>query len=211
MTTLFQKKISDTIILETTGVANPFNLLSGIDELGDLIDYDSIVTIVDANSYKKLVSSYIVFKDQLRSADVILLNKIDLLSKEEIEEVEEQLHIQNRCSSIIKTVNCSINPLVITNSVQENNSLNQISNQFQEAITHFRTHHDDNLSSMKKTVDKKLNRKEFEQYLKNVSKNILRVNGIVEYENSDSQFLIQYVNSFYEINELYQNKEEKIY
>ena len=206
---LFEKRVPDTIILETTGVANPFNLLSEIDELSDLIDFDSIVTVVDAKSYKKLISSYTVFKDQLRSADVILLNKIDLLSKEELEEVEKEIQIQNRCSTIIKTINCSINPLVVTNSVHENNSINQISNHFQEETTHFRTHLEDKLSSIKKTVDKKLNRNEFEDVLKNIPENILRVKDIVEFEGSTSQFVIQYVNNFYEIYELYEDKKRE--
>lgn len=202
VTTLLEKKAPDTIILETTGVANPFNLLSEIDELDDLIDFDSIVTIVDAKSYKKLICEYAVFKDQVRAADVILLNKVDLLSKEELAEVKKELHIQNRCANIIKTIRCSINPLVVTNSAQLSTSTNHISNEFNEETTHFRTHLEDDLSSIKKNVTKKLDRKVFERFLKNIPKNILRIKGIVEFEDSHSQFVIQYVNGFYEILEI---------
>ena len=209
VTTLLEKKTPDTIILETTGVANPFNLLSEIDELDDLIDFDSIVTIIDAKSYRKLISTYSVFKDQLRAADVILLNKIDLLSKEERDEVEQELHIQNRCASIIRTIQCSINPLVVTNKAQLNNSTNHISSEFNEETTTFRTHLEDNLSSIKKSVDKKLNRQIFENFLKNIPKNILRIKGIVEFENSNSQFVVQYVNGFYEISEIEEDKKRE--
>lgn len=207
--TLLEKKAPDTIILETTGVANPFNLLSEIDELDDLINFDSIITIVDAKSYGKLISAYSVFKDQLRAADVILLNKIDLLSKKELEEVEEKLHIQNRCASIIRTVKCSINPLVVTNSAQLNTSTKYISNEFNENTIHFRTHLEDNLSSIKKTIDKKLNREEFENFLQNIPNNILRIKGIVEFTDSNSQFVVQYVNYSYEISEIEENKKRE--
>ena len=209
LTTLIQKKVPDTIILETTGVANPFNLLSEIDELDDLIDFDSIITIVDAKSYKQLIQAYSVFKDQIRSADVILLNKIDLLDKKELEEIEKELHIQNRCANIIKTTQCSINPLVVTNSAQLSNNTSHISSEFNEETTHFRTHKDDNLSSIKKTLIKKLNRKIFEEFLQNIPKNILRIKGIVEFENSSSQFVVQYVNNFYEITPLEEEKKRE--
>ena len=211
VTTLLRKKTPDTIILETTGVANPFNLLSEIDELSDLIDFDSIITIVDAKSYKKLISSYAVFKDQLRAADVILLNKIDLLDNKELKEVEEELHTQNRCASIIKTIQCSINPLEVTNKAQLSNSTNHISSEFNEETTTFRTHLEDNLSSIKKSIDKKLDRKTFENFLQNIPKNILRVKGIVEFKNSNSQFVVQYVNGFYEISELEEDKKRETF
>ena len=209
VTTLIEKKVPDTIILETTGVANPFNLLSEIDELDDLIDFDSIITVVDAKSYTQLIQAYSVFKDQIRSADVILLNKIDLLDKKELEEIEEKLHIQNRCANIIKTTQCSINPLVVTNSAQLSNNTSHISSEFNEETTHFRTHKEDNLSSIKKTLSKKLDRKVFEGFLQNIPKNILRVKGIVEFENSSSQFVVQYVNNFYEITELEEDKKRE--
>lgn len=209
VTTLLEKKVPDTIILETTGVANPFNLLSEIDELNDLIEFDSIVTIIDAKSYRKLFSSYSVFKDQLRAADVILLNKIDLISSEELEEVEAQIHTQNRCTSVIKTIRCGINPLEVTNNAKLSNSTNHISSEFNEETTHFRTHLEDNLSSVKKSLNRKLNRKLFEKFLQNIPKNILRVKGIVQFEDSDSQFVVQYVNDFYEIQELEENKKRE--
>ena len=206
VTSLMEKRIPDTIILETTGVANPFNLLSEIDELDNLIDFDSIITIVDAKSYHKLLTSYNVFKDQIRAADVILLNKIDQLEQKEIERIENELHTQNRCASVIKTVKCGINPLVVTNSAHLSNSTNHISSEFNEETTIFRTHLEDNLSSIKKSIDRKLNRKEFEKSLKNIPKNVLRVKGIVEFDDSDSQYVVQYVNSFYEITKIEENK-----
>ena len=209
VTILLEKKVPDTIILETTGVANPFNLLSEIDELNDLIEFDSIVTIIDAKSYRKLFSSYSVFKDQLRAADVILLNKIDLVSSEELEEIEAQIHTQNRCTSVIKTIKCSINPLEVTNNAKLNNSTNHIASEFNEETTHFRTHLEDNLSSIKKSLNRKLDRVVFENFLQNIPKNILRVKGIVEFENSSTQFVVQYVNGFYEILELEGDKKRE--
>lgn len=209
--TLFEKKVPDTIILETTGVANPFNLLGEIDELDDLIEFDSIVSIIDAKSYYKLLNSYAVFKDQIRAADVILLNKIDLVDENELQKIEENLHIHNRCVEVIKTVNCSINPLVVTNSAHINNSTGQISNEFNEESTLFRTHLEDNLSSVKKSIDSKLDRREFEEYLQNLPENILRVKGIVEFKGFSSQYVVQYVNGLYEINEIEEIKKENFF
>ena len=208
ITKLFEKRVPDDIILETTGVANPFNLLSEIDELSDLIEFDSVITVVDAKTYFELLNSYSVFKDQIRAADVILLNKSDLVSEENLKTIEDDISNQNRCTNIIQTVRCSINPLTVLNSVHFNTT-EHLLNEFNEETTLFRTHLEDNLSSIKKDVLKKLNKKEFEIYLKNIPKNILRVKGIVEFEDSSSQFVVQFVNGFYEINELEKNKKRE--
>lgn len=199
---LLEEKQADTIIVETTGVANPFNLLGEIDELSDYIEFDSIVTVVDASSYDELINTYTVFKDQIRAADVILLNKIDLVTKEQLGKIENDLKIQNRCASIIKTTNCTINPLIVSNNAQLNDTTGHIKAHFNEEVIHFRTHLEDNISSIKVNVDKKLDKNRLEEYLQNTPKEVLRVKGIVEFIGDESQYVVQYVNSTYEISEL---------
>lgn len=208
--TLLEKKTPDTILLETTGVANPFNLLSEIDELSDLIEFDSIVTIVDGKNYKKLSNEYSVFKDQIKAADVILLNKTDLISKEELKEVEESLKINNRCAEIIKTIKCDINPHLVSNYAQLSSSnTKSVSSEFNEEVINFRTHKDDHLSSIKKPVKQKLHKNIFESFLNKLPNNIIRVKGIVEFFEEEGQFVVQFVNHDYELVKLEDNKRKE--
>lgn len=208
--TLLEKKAPDTIILETTGVANPFNLLSEIDELSDLIEFDSIITIVDAKNYKKHTNEYSVFKDQIKAADVILLNKIDLISKEEIKEVEELLKTNNRCAEIMRTIKCDINPYLVSNYAQLSSSNTKtISSEFNEEVTNFRTHKDDHLSSIKRPMKQKLQRDVFESFLNEIPDNIIRIKGIVEFANENGQYVVQFVNHDYEIVKLEDDKRKE--
>ncbi|MBV5278639.1 MAG: hypothetical protein J0647_06350, partial [Campylobacteraceae bacterium] len=62
---LMEKISPDTILLETTGVANPFNLLSELDELEDIVEFESIVTVVDGTNALNLYEKYHVFRDQI--------------------------------------------------------------------------------------------------------------------------------------------------
>lgn len=210
VTSLLKKHPADTIILETTGVANPFNLLSELEELSDLVEFDSIITIVDAKNYTKMSNAYSVYKDQIRAADVILLNKIDLITKEELKEVEELIQMNNRCAKIIKTIKCDVNPNLVTNYAQLGSSnTNTISNEFNEEVINFRTHKDDQLSSIKKPIKKRLQREDFENFLHEIPNNILRIKGIVEFTNSTEQFVVQFVNKDYEIVKLEDKKRKE--
>jgi G3E family GTPase len=200
---LLQKSTPDIILLETTGVANPFNLLSELDELKDIVEFESIITVVDAKNCIQHFKEYKIFKDQIRAADTILLNKTDLVTKEELEEVENLLKEHNKCAHILKTVNCEINPTVVSNYaklVASSSSL--IASEFTEESPIFRTHKMDNLSSIKKELPYTLNRDVFIKHLKYIDNDIIRIKGIVQFTDSDKQFLIQFVNKNFEISQL---------
>lgn len=200
---LLQKSTPDIILLETTGVANPFNLLSELDELKDIIEFESIITVVDAKNCIQHFREYKIFKDQIRAADTILLNKIDLVTEEELEEVENLLKRHNKCAHILRTVNCEINPTLVSNYAKLISSSSAlIASEFTEESTIFRTHKMDNLSSIKKELPYTLNRDVFIKHLKSIDNDIVRIKGVVQFTDSDKQFLIQFVNKTFEISQL---------
>ncbi|MCT7466835.1 GTP-binding protein [Aliarcobacter cryaerophilus] len=200
---LLQKSTPDIILLETTGVANPFNLLSELDELKDIIEFESIITVVDAKNCIQHFREYKIFKDQIRAADTILLNKIDLVTEEELQEVENLLKRHNKCAHILRTVNCEINPTLVSNYAKLISSSSAlIASEFTEESTIFRTHKMDNLSSIKKELPYTLNRDVFIKHLKSIDNDIVRIKGVVQFTDSDKQFLIQFVNKTFEISQL---------
>ena len=203
VSSLLKKSTPDIILLETTGVANPFNLLTELDELKDLVEFESIITIVDAKNCIQHFNEYKIYKDQIRAADTILLNKVDLVTQEELQEVEDLLKEHNKCAHILNTSNCEINPTLVSNYaklISASSSL--IASEFTEEVPLFRTHLIDNLSSVKKEVPNSLNRETFIQSIKNIPNDIVRIKGIIQFTDSNNQFLVQVVNKIFVISEL---------
>jgi len=64
---------------------------------------DGIITLVDAKHIWEHIDSSQEAKEQIAFADVILLNKIDLVATEDIERLEARLHAMNAAAKIHRT------------------------------------------------------------------------------------------------------------
>ena len=72
-------------------MANPLNLLDDITELGELVRFDSTVTLVDALNLDAALAGSPIAADQIRAADVIVLNKRDLVDDARMETVRRRV------------------------------------------------------------------------------------------------------------------------
>lgn len=97
----------DIIIVESSGLADPTEMpeiLGIIKKIrGDLFKYKGSITIVDAVNFHKVLDTAIVVKNQIISADIVYINKIDLISKEKLPEIEGLIHSINPNTKIIQT------------------------------------------------------------------------------------------------------------
>jgi G3E family GTPase len=107
-----RRKEFDCIIIETTGVADPSPIVFTFNTnalIQDNYRIDSIVCLVDAKHIglhldeKKPDGSINEAERQVAFADRIVLNKMDLVSKDELDEVEERLRSMNSFATLIKT------------------------------------------------------------------------------------------------------------
>ncbi|XP_059447548.1 uncharacterized protein LOC132178969 isoform X1 [Corylus avellana] len=116
-----RKEKLDHILLETTGLANPAPLASVLwldDQLESAVRLDSIITVVDAKNLRfqlnerKVLSSFPEAFLQIAFADVVILNKVDLVSAEGcegvLEELVKEIHNINSLASIIRSVRCQV-------------------------------------------------------------------------------------------------------
>ncbi|KAL3751533.1 hypothetical protein ACJRO7_012378 [Eucalyptus globulus] len=115
-----RKERLDHILLETTGLANPAPLASVLwldEQLESSVKLDSIVTVVDAKNLRLQLnerrdsSSFPEAFLQLAFADVVILNKVDLVTLEAtgaLEELEKEIHGINSIAEIIRTVRCQV-------------------------------------------------------------------------------------------------------
>ncbi|KAF8040414.1 hypothetical protein BT93_B2598 [Corymbia citriodora subsp. variegata] len=115
-----RKERLDHILLETTGLANPAPLASVLwldEQLESAVKLDSIVTVVDAKNLRLQLneqrdsSSFPEAFLQIAFADVVILNKVDLVSSEApgaLEELKKEIHGINSIADIICTVRCQV-------------------------------------------------------------------------------------------------------
>ena len=193
---LAQKASPDTILLETSGVANPFNLLSELDELDDLVDFEAIVTVVDGVNALALFEQYRIFQDQVRAADVILLNKSDLLDEITQAKVYARILANNRCAAILPVVEGNIHPSTLRHSIVASTS--QIASLISEEESAPFTHVDEGISSLKVTLSTPLTKGLFSTYLRKLPKKIYRVKGVVRFVDEPNPWVVQYVNGQFE-------------
>jgi G3E family GTPase len=102
---LKRKNKFDYILIETTGLADPGPVAQTFffdDELKNKVRLDGIVTVVDARHVRQHFSDYEVQR-QIAFADVILLNKTDLATPGELDELEQRIRGMNAVVRVIRT------------------------------------------------------------------------------------------------------------
>ncbi|HWA85681.1 MAG TPA: GTP-binding protein [Opitutus sp.] len=101
----------DGILIETTGMANPAPVAQTFftdDEMRSAFRLDAIVTVVDAKHILQHLDTEDEAQKQVAFADVILLNKTDLVTPAELDALEERIHRINAVAKIHRTKNCDI-------------------------------------------------------------------------------------------------------
>ena len=93
----------DRILIETTGMADPGPVAQTFfvdDETREEMSLDGIVTVVDAKHFSLHCDESDEVKSQIAFADVILLNKIDLVSTVELDDIEKRLRSMNGLAKV---------------------------------------------------------------------------------------------------------------
>jgi G3E family GTPase len=101
----------DAIIVETTGLADPAPVAQTffIDEnIGRKTRLDAVVTVADAKWLNDRLKDAPEAKNQIAFADVILINKTDLVTPEELSEVEARIRGINPYAKVHKTQRAEI-------------------------------------------------------------------------------------------------------
>ncbi|MCZ8258881.1 MAG: GTP-binding protein [Beijerinckiaceae bacterium] len=133
----------DAIIVETTGLADPAPVAQTFfvdQDVGEKARLDAVVTVADAKWLAARLKDAPEAKNQIAFADVILLNKTDLVSPAELREVEARIRAINPYARLHKTQKCQI-PLaeVLDRGAFDLERILEIEPAFLEADDH---HHD---------------------------------------------------------------------
>jgi G3E family GTPase len=101
----------DAIIVETTGLADPAPVAQTFfvdEDVQKAARLDAVVTVADAKWLADRLRDAPEAKSQIAFADVIILNKTDLVTKEELREVEARIRAINPYAKLHRTQRCEV-------------------------------------------------------------------------------------------------------
>ena len=135
----------DAIIVETTGLADPAPVAQTffVDEnVGRKTKLDAVVTVADAKWLSERLKDAPEAKNQIAFADVILINKTDLVSPDELSEVEARIRGINPYAKVHKTerANIALNEVLGRNAFDLDRIL-ELEPEFLEGDGHDHDHH----------------------------------------------------------------------
>src|SRR5206468_3330160 len=107
---IIDKIAPERIIVETTGLAEPEALVFDIQEALPQCRLDGVVSVIDADMLVRFPEIGHTTRLQIEGADILLLNKIDLVEPVQIGALETKLREMNSTAAIIRTERCRVDP-----------------------------------------------------------------------------------------------------
>ncbi|MCI0504187.1 GTP-binding protein [Candidatus Micrarchaeota archaeon] len=96
------------IVVETTGAAEPAALVHDIRENIPRVRLDSVVTVVDADAMARFPSLGATGREQIELADIIIINKADLIDEEALARVRRAVAGLNGRAVVMEAERCGI-------------------------------------------------------------------------------------------------------
>lgn len=98
----------DFIVVEATGVAEADALVYEVEDNLPELRLDSVVCIVDAHLGTRHPHVGRIGRAQLEAADVVLVNKVDLITTDELRAIESRVRKINASAPLFRTVGCDV-------------------------------------------------------------------------------------------------------
>jgi len=195
----------DYVILETSGLANPLNLLDEMAGLEDRIRFDCTVTVVDALNFDKALADYRIALDQIRAADVLILNKCDLVTDSRRRFLRQRLGEIKPNAPILEATQGDVNPALIVDVEEGAAEAGERRPSIPTGSTGGaprQTHFQDGLWSRSLKFAGPVHRGRFLEAVELLPRSIFRAKGIIETSDPPQTMLFQYVAGRYDLSAL---------
>ncbi len=189
----------DGIIVETTGLADPAPVAQTFfvdEDVKKATKLDSIVTVVDAKHLAARLEDSKEAEEQIAFADLLVLNKMDLVGEEEAAAVERKIRGINPYAQVIRATKSDV---PITEVIgRDSFSLERILEREPEFLSGEDEHdHDSEVNSVSFEVSRPVDPEKFNQWMTDLlaakGQDLLRTKGILAYPNEDRRFAFQAV------------------
>ena len=108
----YRKIRPDYLLIETSGISDPsaINDIMAEKRSADCFELVSVVCLADASTFLKTCKLFNFIRKQIINADLVLLNKTDLVGKEDIDLEKKLVREWNDRAEIVETVYSRISP-----------------------------------------------------------------------------------------------------
>ena len=192
----------DHLVIETTGLADPAPVIQTFfvdEDMQSQISLDAVVTVVDAKHIWQHWEADEA-QEQIAFADVILLNKTDLVLPEQLDELERRIRSMNALCKIYRTRNAELemDALLGVRAFDLKRAL-EIDPEFLNETAH---EHDETVGSVALVESGELDMQKLNDWLSYLLQtqgtDIFRMKGILNIAGEDRRFVFQGVHMLFD-------------
>ncbi|MDX9669677.1 MULTISPECIES: GTP-binding protein [unclassified Pseudomonas] len=213
----------DHILIETSGLADPYPVAQSFfinDPIADEVELDAIVTMVDAKHIARHLEDLQLdgvdnqAVDQIVCADRIVINKVDLVTADEVDNLRGKIRGLNATADLVTCTHAQIDLTKILGigAFECTQKLMEIGAEQHDHDHHDHHHehadeapdhqHDPSVSSVGIAVDGAVNLMAFHRWISELrtaqADNLYRMKGVLAVANEDQRYVLQGVHSLVE-------------
>jgi G3E family GTPase len=173
---IIEKIAPEKIVVETTGLAEPEGLVFNIQEALPQCRLDGVVSVIDADMLIRFPEIGHTTRLQIEGADILLLNKIDLIEPAQIEPLETKLREINPTAAIIHAERCRVDPEILFGVGHD------------KKVVRPDHRHQPEFESFTFTSDKIFSHACFECFANNLSARVVRAKGFIRFADGGQLF-----------------------
>lgn len=217
MLKLVEEHEPDLLLIESTGAANPLDIIDAVGDASMLkrVALKQVVTVVDAKHLqaqrdKGAGQTFRLMKEQIRCATFMILNKTDLVTDSEADELERLIREWNRYAPIYRTIGSDIDIGLLERVNGDAATGRPATTDGHEAAcpcgdphphshaehehqAHGHSHHShEHVMAYTRYFERPIDSEAFEEMMSRLPDNVYRAKGILSFTDTSSRFMFQY-------------------
>lgn len=191
----------DRIILETSGLANPLNLLREQEAWADLARLEMVVTVVDAVHAPDVLADSDIARDQIRGGDVLVVNKTDLVDAAALDRLDAKLRELNPTAPHLLTHHGQLQPGLLFEAGGDGQGPSRPSRAAVPLLRR-RNHEDEAFNAICLPQPEPLTRADLGRWLEKLPAEVVRLKGILRLADEEEPLVLQGVGRRWDVQPL---------
>jgi G3E family GTPase len=183
------------IVIETTGIADPGVLAQRVTTTG--LGLDAVITVVDAESFAGSARYARVVRAQVAEADFVVVNKVDLSDRRNLERVHSRVRRWNRRARVFDAVRGAVDCDLLFGLGLQRYRKGEEEGRTGRGGGHL---HEDGIRALSLRSRRALDRDRFERFLGRLPAAVVRAKGVVSFSDTPWRCVFNYTCGRYELN-----------